>query len=150
MAPIRAPYWASRGWHICGTICVAKQPKTVALVDDDPGIRDALRSLLKAFAFNVELYSSAEEFVSGLPKSKAVALLLDIYLGDLTGIELSRQLQADGVKIPTIFLTGSRDPALRHRALELGCVAFLEKPVQARQLIEAVATATGSNPFFEK
>jgi FixJ family two-component response regulator len=129
---------------------VAKQPKTVAVVDDDQGIRDALRALLKAFAFDVELYASAEEFLSGFPKSKAVALLLDIYLGDLSGIELSRQLLADGLKIPTIFLTGSRDPALRQRAIEQGCVAFLEKPFQARQLIEAVATATGSNPFFDK
>jgi FixJ family two-component response regulator len=122
----------------------------VAVVDDDQGIRDSLRALLKAFAFDVELYASAEEFLTGRPRSKAIALLLDIYLGDLSGIELSRQLLAGGLKIPTIFLTGSRDPALRQRAIEQGCVAFLEKPFQARQLIEAVATATGSNPFFDK
>jgi FixJ family two-component response regulator len=129
---------------------VPKKPKTVAVVDDDQGIRDSLRALLKAFAFDVELYASAEEFLTGRPRSKAIALLLDIYLGDLSGIELSRQLLAGGLKIPTIFLTGSRDPALRQQAVEQGCIAFLEKPFKARQLIEAVATATGSNPFFEK
>lgn len=129
---------------------LAKHRRIVAVIDDDREIRDSLATLLKAFAFDVELYASAEEFITRLKKSKAVALVLDIQLGDLSGIELSRQLLADGVKIPTIFLTGCTDPTVRRQAIEQGCVAVIDKPAGARQLIEAVATATGSNPFFEK
>jgi FixJ family two-component response regulator len=132
-----------------GQFILPKQRKIVAVIDDDQGIRDSLAALLEAFAFDVELYSSAEQFLAGLKKSRAVALLLDICLGDLSGIELSRQLLADGIRIPTVFLTGNRDQTVRRQAGELGCVAFLEKPFATRQLIEAVASATGSNPFFD-
>jgi FixJ family two-component response regulator len=129
---------------------VAKQRKTIAVVDDDVSVAEALRSLLTAFGFDVELYHSAENFLLALPSSRAVALLLDVHLGDESGIDLSRRMLSGGLRIPTIFLTGARDPALRREAIELGCIAFLEKPFAARQLIEALATATGSNPIFEK
>lgn len=109
-----------------------------------------MQSLLTAFGFNVELYHSAKEFLSALPASRVVALVLDVQLGDGSGIELSRQLMADGLKIPTVFVTGSKDPALRRQGIELGCVAFLEKPFIARQLIEAVATASGFNPLYQQ
>jgi FixJ family two-component response regulator len=129
---------------------VAKQRKVVAIIDDDLATREALKALLAAFAFDVELYASAEELITALPRSKAAALVLDIQLKDLSGIELSRQLLADGVKVPTVFLSDTKDQVLRRDAVELGCVAFLEKPATPRKLIEAVATATGANPFFEK
>jgi FixJ family two-component response regulator len=129
---------------------VAKQRKVVAVIDDDQATREALKTLLAAFAFDVELYASAEELMTALPRSKAAALVLDIQLKDLSGIELSRQLMADDVKIPTVFLSDTKDQVLRRQAVELGCVAFLEKPATPRQLIEAVATATGANPLFEK
>src|SRR5690349_8622748 len=133
-----------------GRCAVAKHGKTIAVVDDDLSLAEALQSLLTAFGFDVELYHSAEKLLSGLPASRAVALLLDVHLGDESGIELSRQLLAGGHKIPTVFLTASRDPALRRQAIELGCVAFLEKPFATRHLIEAVATASGFNPLCEQ
>src|SRR4029078_5641545 len=120
------------------------------VVDDDLSLAEALQSLLSAFGFDVELYHSAEKFLSGLSASRSVALSLDVQLGDGSGIELSRQLLADGLKIPTVFLTGSRDPTLRRQAMELGCGAFLEKTFVTRQLIEAVATASGFNPLCEQ
>src|SRR4051812_28219851 len=115
----------------------------IAVVDDDLSLSEALTRLLNAFGFDVELYHSAEQFLHALPTSRAVVLLLDVHIGNVSGIGLSRQLLAGGVRIPTIFLTGSRDPSLRQQAMELDCVAFLEKPVVTRQLIEALATASG-------
>jgi FixJ family two-component response regulator len=129
---------------------VEKQRKTIAVVDDDSHVSASLQSLLTAFGFNVELYHSAEEFFLAMPQSRAAALLLDVHLGDMSGLELSRRLLSDGLGIPTVFLTGSTDPEIRHQAAALGCVAFLEKPFAARKLLEAVATASGFNPFFEQ
>ena len=129
---------------------MTNQGKTIAVVDDDLSLAEALQSLLTAFGFDVELYHSAQKFLSALSASHAVALLLDVQLGDESGIELSRRLLADGLKIPTVFLTGSKDPSLRRQAVELGCVAFLEKPFATRQLIEAVATASGFNPLCQQ
>jgi FixJ family two-component response regulator len=129
---------------------VAKQGKTIAVVDDDLSLSEAMQSLLTAFGFEVELHHSAEKFLSALSTSCAAALLLDVHIGEKSGIELSRQLVADGIKIPTVFVTASRDPAVRRQAIELGCVAFLEKPFQSAQLVEAITTATHSNPLFDK
>jgi FixJ family two-component response regulator len=122
----------------------------IAVIDDDLPLADALQTLLTAFGFDVELYHSAEKFLLGLPSSRAVALLLDVNLGEMSGIELARQLATEGLGIPTVFLTGSKDPVLRQQAVELGCVAFFEKPFAARQLIEALATATSSSSLFER
>jgi FixJ family two-component response regulator len=128
-----------------------KQRKVVAVIDDDLPAREAQQSLLAAFGFDVELYASAEGLLTALPGSNATALVLDIQLRDLSGIELCRQLLADGAKIPTVFVSDTKDQVLRRQASELACcVAFLEKPFAPRQLIEAVTTAIGPNPFFEK
>lgn len=109
-----------------------------------------MRALLSAFAFRTEIYASAEEFILAAQKSEATCLLLDVQLGDITGIELTRHLLAGGVQIPTVYVSCSKDQAVRRHAMELGCVAFLEKPFAAHQLIEAVVTAAGSNPYFDK
>lgn len=132
------------------TILVAKSRPVVAIVDDDLGMRGSLQILLSAFAFRTEIYASAEEFLAALPKTEATCHLLDIQLGDLTGIELTRHLLCLGRKIPTIFMTGRADETLRRQAIELDCVAFFEKPFASQQLIEAIVTATGSNPYFER
>ena len=76
-------------------------------------------------------------------------VVMDVQLSDLSGIELARHLLASGLKLPTVFI-GSKEQGWRRQALEVGCVAFVERPFPARVLVEAVVTATGSNPFFDK
>ena len=68
-------------------------------------------------------------------------LLLDIHLGGLSGIELRRRLKDSGSTLPVIFMTGLDAEAMIEQALKAGCVAFLRKPFQARQLIEAIKKA---------
>jgi CheY-like chemotaxis protein len=68
-------------------------------------------------------------------------LLLDIHLGGVSGIELRRRLKDSGSTLPVIFMTALDDEAMREQALKAGCVAFLRKPFQARQLIDAIKKA---------
>ena len=127
-----------------------KRQPVVAVVDDDLGMRKSFDALLTAFGYRVELYKNAEEFFAAKPAEKPACLVLDVFLSDITGIELSRQMLAAGIKVPTVFVSASKDQMSRRQAVELGCVAFLEKPFAPRLLIEAVATATGPDPFFER
>jgi FixJ family two-component response regulator len=69
---------------------------------------------------------------------------VDIQLGEISGVELGRQLSAKGFTFPMIFMTGSRDELHRRQAMELGYAAFLLKRFSADRLIEAVAKAIGS------
>ena len=113
----------------------------IAVVDDDGFLREALGSLLAAHGYQAELYDSAEEFLASLAWSKAQCLLLDVHLDGACGIELGRGLAAAGRRFPIIYMTGSPDEALRGRALDAGCVAFLTKPFTPVALAEAVMAA---------
>ena len=122
----------------------------VAVIESDLGMRTAIDALLRAYGFRVELYATAQKFLETVTDNEPSCVVMDVQLTDLSGIELARQLLASGVKLPTVFMTGSREQSWRRQALEVGCVAFVERPFSAKVLIEAVVTATGSNPFFEK
>ena len=121
----------------------------VAVLDDDPVVLQAVGRLLTASGYGIELYGSAEEFLS-VTSSQATCLVVDVQLGDISGIELGRHLAANGFKFPIIFMTASEDETLRDQALEFGCVAFLYKSRLREQLKEAVAKATASHPAPKK
>ena len=122
-----------------------RQP-LVAIVDDDPGVRKSLAGLLNASGYRADLYATAEEFLVTERTERPACLLLDTRLPDITGIELSRHLLANGIRLPTIFITDSGDELSRQDAKELGCVAFIHKPLASRVLLEALRTATGFDP----
>jgi FixJ family two-component response regulator len=118
----------------------------IAIVEDDPGMRGCLEELLSAFGYRTEIYSSAEEFVRAAITTEASCLVIDIQLGDASGVELARHLSATGFTFPIIFMTGSREDRHRRQALDFGCVAFLQKPFPAVQLIDAITMAIGCPP----
>ena len=120
-----------------------KPQNIIAVVDDDPGIRAALETLLSAYGYDVEAFDSAETFLARASTCRAFCLIVDIHLGDITGVELARQLAADGFKFPIIFMTGHRDPCIERQAFAVGGLAFLYKPFPATTLIDAIKKAAG-------
>jgi FixJ family two-component response regulator len=117
--------------------------KVIAVVDDDEVVREALAQLLVSFGLEAELYGSAEAFIEAAMKSQAACLVVDIQLGDITGIELGHHLSAMGLTFPIVFMTASDDQSHRRQAMELGCIAFLQKPIPTKQLEAALAEAVG-------
>ena len=121
------------------------QEVVIAIVDDDASIRRALEALLTAWSYRVELYDSAEAFIRAAKSSSASCLLVDIQLGDISGVELGRHLSASGSIFPIIFMTGSPDELTRRQATDLGCAAYLLKPLKAEELNGAINIAIGNN-----
>ncbi len=119
---------------------MTRRRHVIAVLENDAVIRRAVASLLAAHGYATELYASAEDYL-GVATSAARCLVVDIRLGDISGIELGRHLAATGYKFPIIFITASDDQTLRNQAIELGCVAFLLKSMLGDRLIEAVAKA---------
>jgi len=113
----------------------------VLVVDDDPGILEGLQRLLWLHAYEPILLSSAEAFKNHTDFEKVVCVILDINLGDGTGIELGHRLQAAGISVPVVYITGNQDPAVRAAALDTGCIAFLTKPFSTQELIEPLKKA---------
>lgn len=115
--------------------------KTVAIVDDDPEMRSSLATLLGAVGYRAETYDSAETFLICASSCKASCLVIDINLGDITGVELAHQLSADGLKWPIIFMSGHDDAAIKNQVSAVGPVAFLHKPFRGNDLIDAIKKA---------
>ena len=82
--------------------------KVIAVVDDDPEMRAAMASLLSAYGYGAETFDSAETFLTCASTSKATCLVVDIQLGDISGVELAHQLAADGFTYPIIFMISER------------------------------------------
>jgi FixJ family two-component response regulator len=122
---------------------VPNPQKIVAIVDDDPGMQISLSDLLGARGFGTSVFSSAEDWLERGASLRADCMLVDVYLGGISGIELQRRLRASGSTLPVILMTARHNETTRSQALEAGCVSFLCKPIPAAELIEAIEKATG-------
>jgi FixJ family two-component response regulator len=98
--------------------------------------------LLREFGYASSLFPSAEAFANHREFDEAVCVLLDINLGDGSGIELRHRLKARNVSVPVIYMTGNDSPAVREAALQSGCLAYLVKPFSAKSLIEPLERAS--------
>lgn len=114
----------------------------VYVVDDDAAMLRSVARLLRQFGYVSLQFSSAEAFAKHGDMDRAVCIILDINLGDRSGIELRQRLEAAGNTVPVIYMTGNDAPAVRNAALVSGCLAYLTKPFSAKSLLEPLNKAT--------
>ena len=113
----------------------------VLVIDDDAGIRESIRGLLKSAGLRCECYETAEQFLQAKPPSGPRCLILDVSLPGMGGLEFQEQLKKTGLKIPVIFLTGRGDIPMTVRAMKSGAMEFLTKPFGDQDLLDAVQEA---------
>src|SRR6266576_1520792 len=113
----------------------------VFVVDDDPLIRDGLRSLIKSVGLHVETFGSSREFMQRKPPDAPGCLVLDVRLPGLSGLDLQRELNESNIRIPIIFMTGHGDIPMSVRAMKNGALEFLTKPVRGQDLLDAIQQA---------
>jgi FixJ family two-component response regulator len=118
-------------------------PRRIAIVDDDASIREALKSLMRAARFGVDVFASAEEFLASEGVNDSSCLILDVYLPGMSGFELQDHMNLARRKIPMIFITAHADERSRRRALKGGAIAFLSKPVRREALFQAIQLGLG-------
>ena len=116
----------------------------ILVVDDDLGMLKGVQRLLRQHAYEPILFSSAEAFGNHGDFDRVVCVLLDINLGDGSGIELRHRLKAANISVPVIYMTGNDNPATREAALQSGCLAYLTKPFTAQSLIEPLKRASAA------
>ena len=113
----------------------------VHVVDDDDSLRRAITRLLEAAGHSACGYANAAEFLAGAWRDAPGCLLLDIQLPGKSGMELQEALFQSPSPLPIIFLTGRADVPMSVRAMKLGAVDFLMKPVTSEVLLTAVRIA---------
>lgn len=113
-------------------------PDTVAVIDDDPGVREALGDLLRSVGLQVSIYDSVAAFLrAGRPRGPA-CLVLDVRLPGQSGLDFQRELSDSGVHLPIIFITGHGDVRMAVQAMKAGAVEFLPKPFRDQDLLDAI------------
>ena len=113
----------------------------VTIIDDDQSVRESLPDLLRESGYEVETFSSAEEFLASVGPDLTKCLVLDVAMPGMSGPELQRELQRRGRSIPIVFITAHGDEALRPRLLEAGAVDCLFKPFSDTALLAAIDSA---------
>lgn len=116
-------------------------PATVAIVDDDSGVRDSLRMLLSASGFQTREYGSAEAFLREPVEGPRCCAIVDLRLPGMDGLALQEEMGRRGLVTPIIVVTAHGDVASARQALRAGAVDFLEKPIDNDELLAAVRGA---------
>ena len=113
---------------------------TVYIVDDDPALRDALCLLLESVEIPAQAFARAEDLLSSglLQNRRPACLLTDVRMPGISGIALLERLREEGTAIPTILITGYGDIPMAVRAMKLGAIDFITKPVNHQALIDLV------------
>jgi FixJ family two-component response regulator len=115
----------------------AEQP-TVIIVDDDPAIRDALSGLVRSVGLEAKVMESLPEFLREGRPDGPTCLVLDVRLPGRSGLDFQRELSADGIRVPIIFVTGYGDIPMSVQAMKGGAIEFLTKPFRDQDLLDAI------------
>ncbi len=113
----------------------------VMVVDDDSGVRNAMRSLLKSVGLQSALYASAQEFLNGYQPTQRGCLVLDIRMPGMSGLELQQHLNLRGAVVPVIFMSGHGDIPMAVEAMQHGAFDFLQKPFRDQDLLDRIQRA---------
>lgn len=96
---------------------------------------------MRSVSLSVETFASAPELMRRLPPKGPACLVVDMRMPGMSGIELQQELEAAGLRLPVIFLTGHGTVPMSVRALKHGALDFLQKPVEDQVLLDAIHQA---------
>jgi FixJ family two-component response regulator len=111
---------------------------TVIVVDDDPGVREALGGLLRSVGLQVKVLASVPEFLQEGRPDGPTCLVLDVRLPGRSGLDFQRELAASDIQLPIIFITGYGDIPMSVQAMKGGAIEFLTKPFRDQDLLDAI------------
>lgn len=113
----------------------------VHLVDDDAAVRSALALLIGTIGLRVKTWADPETFLREFDRDDIGAILLDVRMPGIGGLKVLEALNAQGVDLPVVMLTGHGTVDLCRRAFKAGAAEFLEKPVDDELLVDALQQA---------
>ena len=113
----------------------------ISVVDDDESVRRTTTFLIESFGFRAAAFESAESFLKSAQLHDTSCLLVDVQMPGMNGLQLQSELAASGCGIPIIFITAYDNKETRRQAMQAGAAAFLGKPFNDEELLQAVRLA---------
>jgi two-component system response regulator FixJ len=104
--------------------------RRVYVIDDDRNIRKSLEFLLGTSGISVQAFDSATAFIDHLLRLLPAPILLDVRMPGIDGMQLLKILKDRGIDWPVVMITAFGEVAVAVRAMQLGSIDFLEKPIK--------------------
>lgn len=119
------------------------QAGVIAVIDDDPAVRNSLKFSLEVEGFRVRLYATAEELLSDANLNDLSCVVVDQVMPAMSGLDLVVRLRRHAVSVPAVLITSRPSAVLRARAEDAG-VPIVEKPLLGNALVDKIrAMAAG-------
>jgi FixJ family two-component response regulator len=113
----------------------------VAIVDDDETLCASLVDLMFAAGYRAEPFASAEEFLMSDNRFSSDCIITDVQMPGMGGLDLVRELHAQGVMTPVILITALPSKHLDGEATSIGALCLLRKPFDIKSLLDYVAAS---------
>lgn len=113
----------------------------VIVVDDDPLVRGSLDSLFRSVGLATRCHPNPSDFLDNPAPASPCCIVVDVRMPGIGGFEFQGVLNARGLDIPIIFMTGHGDIPMSVRAMKAGAVDFLAKPFRDQDMLDAVNSA---------
>ena len=110
----------------------------VHVVDDDASTRELLAWLMKRHDIAVATWPDARSFLRACRDDRPGCVILDLDMPGMSGLDVQRDMKAQGIGMPVIFLSGRADVAKAVRAVREGAVDFVEKPFDYKRVVALV------------
>ena len=107
----------------------------ILVVDDEPAVRESLRRALQLEGYDVELAGDGEEALERVHAIAADAVVLDVSMPRLDGLETCRRLRSEGNSIPVLMLTARDEVSDRVAGLDAGADDYVVKPFALEELL---------------
>jgi FixJ family two-component response regulator len=120
----------------------------IFIVDDDISVRRGISLLLISAGYTVEAFGNIRDLLQNEGINIPGCILLDIFLGEESGLELQDAVRNKFKNIPIIFITGHGDIPMSVQAIKKGAVNFLQKPVDDQILLRSVDEAVRSSQYL--
>ena len=128
----------------------------ILVIEDEPPIRRLLRTTLAANGFQVMEAGTGRDGLAEIEARRPDAILLDLGLPDMDGVEVIRKLRERGDKTPIVVLSSRGEEAAKVAALDLGADDYVTKPFGVAELMARIRAALrhrlqeqGAQPVFE-
>lgn len=115
--------------------------RTIHIVDDEEAIRKSAGFMLRTSGFEVETYVDGVAFLAAVKGAAPGCILLDVRMPGMDGLEVQAELNARGVPMPVIVLTGHGEISTAVVAMKGGAIDFIEKPFEKEVLLAAIERA---------
>ena len=124
---------------------VRQDTLSILLVEDDAKDQKLISKILVEGGYTIKVASDGIDALMQIAQGKFDLVLSDIHMPNLDGFQLLEQMNQKQIHIPVIFITGNHDENYDIKSQELGAVAYIEKPIQRKRLLQILGKILNSN-----